>query len=98
MEKIGSILRPQPSVGGEFFAAAVVATANDWLQQVLHLSPLDASAKSVRHGTLMIETEHGAVAGLIVRRTDDLIEYVNKTIERQFRKPNAVAKVATRRR
>ena len=97
MDSIGALIRPQPS-GGEFLAAAIVATANDCLRDKLQLSPFDASATSIRDGDLLIETEHGAVAGIIERQAQSLIKDINQVVGRRFHTQDPVRRIVTRRR
>jgi len=99
MDRIGDIIQPRPSNdGAEFVAAATVATANEQIKELFGFTPLEASAKSIRDGTLLVETEHGAMSGMIMRRADELMQKTNSAISRRFSRNGNIQRVVTRQR
>ncbi len=84
MERLSRVLARSASGDRQTFRAAqVVAVVDDALHEVTGLSGRDARAVSLRREAVMVDTAHGAVAGIIYRDSEGILERANKKLQAQ---------------
>ncbi len=76
--------------GPELYAAAVVAIVNNVLSETIESR--DARAASFTRETVVVETSHSAIAGLIHNNELALLEKINNRLQERFPNERGVVK------
>lgn len=87
MEPIGKILGRGVQAGGEDqerFATAVIGAVNEALHDVGRMTREQARAISFRHGRVVIEVSHSAIAGMIQIHQRAIIQAANDQLKTLF--------------
>ncbi len=96
MDSVGKLLQHTGPDQATHTAALVVATVNAVLQERVGVLVRDARATSFQQGTIRIHVSHGAVAGQLNQRAEEILELCNNSLARLGASRFRIQRIQTR--